>query len=92
MKKLILSIPLLASFAVVAGVPADIPTGQALRLKDGNYVFVSEDGNMRMTDANGKPITMKDGVVMELQDGTEILMKGGRAWTSYNPKLRHGAK
>ena len=46
-----------------------------LELKDGSYLFVGEDGTMRMTDRNGNPVIMKDGAVMELKDGTLIMMQ-----------------
>ncbi len=47
---------------------------QVLQLKDGFYLFISEDDTMKMVDKDGKPIKMQDGVEMELKDGTLIMM------------------
>lgn len=58
----------------------------ALLLKDGSYVFISDDGTMRMTDRNGTPVTMKNGVEMELKNGDLIMMKGTRLWRHRPPK------
>jgi glyoxylate utilization-related uncharacterized protein len=51
-----------------------------LRLKDGSYLFMSEDDTMRMVDKEGRPVKMKDGVEMELKDGTLIMMKNKKIW------------
>lgn len=60
-----------------------------LELKDGSFVFISEDGTMRMTDRNGRPVTMKDGAEMELKDGDLIMMKNKRIWRSVSPRRGH---
>ena len=61
----------------------------ALLLKDGSYVFISNDGTMRMTDRNGKQVIMQDGVEMELKNGDLIMMKNKLLWRSVNPKKIH---
>lgn len=53
---------------------------EQLRLKDGSFLFINEDDTMRMVDKDGKPITMEDGVEMELKDGTLIMMKNKKIW------------
>jgi len=53
---------------------------EQIRLKDGSYLFINEDDTMRMVDKDGKPITMEDGVEMELEDGTLIMMKNKKIW------------
>ena len=60
-------------------------TDEPLRLKDGSYLYISEDDTMRMVDKDGKPIKMEDGVEMELDDGTLIMMQNEKLW-------RHGHK
>ena len=51
-----------------------------LRLKDGSYLFINSDDTMAMMDKNGRPVRMKDGVEMELEDGTLIMMKNEKLW------------
>jgi len=77
MSKLFSVILLLA--ALTAGA-AEQETNRPLVLKDGSYLFINDDDNMRMVDKNGNPIQMKDGVEMELEDGTVIMMKNKKIW------------
>jgi hypothetical protein len=60
-----------------------------LELKDGSYVFISEDGSMHMTDRNGHPARMKDGVEMELKDGGLVMMKNKHIWRTVKPRKVH---
>lgn len=95
--------PLNAVVAVVAGlVVAGCATGgqsasgnqlsQRYALKDGNTLVVNADGRMRMFAPDGDRVYMKDGVAMELQDGTVVLMKENVVWKTlrtrgtFNPK------
>ena len=61
-------------------------------LKDGNTLVVDADGRMRMFAPDGDRVYMKDGVAMELQDGTTVLMKENIVWKTlrtrgtFNPK------
>jgi len=71
--------------------PASQPS-QRYVLKDGNTLVVDPDGRMRMFAADGDRVYMKDGVAMELQDGTVVLMKENVVWKTlrtrgtFNPK------
>jgi hypothetical protein len=56
-----------------------------LRLKDGTYLFINMDDRMDMMDKKGQPIAMEDGIEMELEDGTLIMMKNKKLW-HYTPK------
>ncbi len=95
--KMLALIPLLLLLVTACATDAPIsvqPTVQMtdtgpLELKDGSYVFISEDGTMRMTDRNGNPVTMRAGVEMELKDGDLIMMKNKRLWRSVNPRKVH---
>ena len=49
-------------------------------LKDGTVLIVDADGRMRMFNAYGDPMFMKDGVVMESKDGMVIVMKENVIW------------
>lgn len=49
-------------------------------LKDGSILIVDANGRMRMFTRYGDPLYMKDGVAMEVKDGTVILMKENVIW------------
>ena len=49
-------------------------------LKDGTVLVVDADGRMRMFNAYGDPLFMKDGVAMERKDGMVIVMKENVIW------------
>lgn len=49
-------------------------------LKDGSVLIVDANGRMRMFNLYGDPLYMKDGVAMELKDGTVISMKENVIW------------
>ena len=48
---------------------------QTIELKDGGRIVVQKDGTTLHTDATGKRVAMKDGVVMEGKDGQKYVMK-----------------
>jgi hypothetical protein len=50
------------------------------RLKNGSYLFINMDETIDMMDKKGQAIKMKDGVEMELEDGTLIMMKNKKLW------------
>jgi hypothetical protein len=49
-------------------------------LKDGSSLIVDADGRMRMFNLYGDPLYMKDGVAMQLEDGTIVTMKENIIW------------
>ena len=53
---------------------------QRYELKDGSILIVDADGRMRMFNLSGSPLYMKDGVAMDLKDGTVIAMKENAIW------------
>lgn len=67
--------------AAVLGLPAYAATEPAtIELKDGTKLVLDKDGKTYHTDAKGKRVRMKDGVVMEGKDGTKYLMKNDAIW------------
>ncbi len=74
-----------------ASVPGDATT-QRYVLKDGNVLLIDPDGGMRMFDSHRDPVMMKDGVPMELADGTSILMKENVIWKSTRTRGALGPK
>lgn len=55
-------------------------TDELIRLKDGSHLYIRDDGTMRMEDTGGKSMTMNEGIEMELEDGTFIMMKNKKIW------------
>jgi len=60
-----------------AGYAAD---EQTIELKDGGRVVVQKDGTMAHIDAAGNRLKMRDGVVMEAKDGSQVMMKNNAIW------------
>jgi hypothetical protein len=74
---------ILVTAAVAAG--AAEPATDRYELKDGSMLYVRPDGTMNMVDGQGKPLSMKDGVAMELKDGNMLMMKNRRVWIQVGP-------
>ena len=76
MKKLIF-IPLLflSASAIAADSAVGLSIDEPLQLKDGTYIFIADNNNMRMVNSIGEPFRMNNGVEMELQDGTIVTMQ-----------------
>ncbi len=70
-----------AVFAAVAAQPAT----DRYELKDGSMLYVRPDGTMHMVERQGKPMSMSDGVEMELKDGNMLMMKNRRVWIQVGP-------
>ena len=58
-----------------------------LRFKDGSYLHINDDDTTVMVDKNGNPVKMKDGIEMELEDGTRVMMKNYKVWIQIRRKL-----
>ena len=61
------------------------PAVDRYELKDGSILYVRPDGTMNMVDPHGKPMSMGDGVEMELNDGNILMMKNRRVWIRIGP-------
>jgi hypothetical protein len=93
MKRTSLAIALLAStlsLAAFAQEPAVkeklIVQGPVAELKDGGKIVVDTDGKTYHTDAAGKRVRMKDGVVMEGKDGRKYMHKNDIVWAQITEK------
>jgi hypothetical protein len=97
MKLKVIAIALIASLAMAACATSgqsgtESKTPQRVVLKDGNTLYVDADGRMRMFAPDGDRVYMKDGVAMELQDGTVVTMKENIVWKTlrtrgtFNPR------
>lgn len=70
------------SIAVAISLPAlgGEPEGSVIELKDGGKIVLQKDGKTFHTNAKGKRVRMKDGVVMEGKDGQKYLMRSDAVW------------
>lgn len=94
MKKTLIAMLLACSVGVMTAVYAAEPEAEKVELTDGSTLYLHPDGTGRMVDAHGKPMSMADGVEMELKDGRTVMMENKRVWFSYGPpgKKRRGQK
>ena len=53
---------------------------KSIPLKDGSTLYIFKDGKMGMEDKLGRVMSMKQGKVMETQDGKKIIMTGNEVW------------
>jgi copper resistance protein K len=58
-----------------------------LQLKDGSYLHIHDDDTTVMVDKKGNPIKMIDGMEMELDDGSLIMMKNNKVWRYIDRKV-----
>lgn len=64
---------------------------QSIPLKDGSIVHIFDTGEMAMEDQLGRVVSMKQGEVMEAQNGQKITMDGNEvARLEYLLLLRRG--
>lgn len=53
---------------------------QTFELKDGGKITIEKEGTVMHIDAAGKRVKMKDGKVMEVKDGSKLMMKNNAVW------------
>ena len=80
MSKLSLVLVSLGLSASLSAFGAPEPAGSTVELKDGGKIVVDKDGKTYHTNAAGKRVRMKDGVVMEAKDGSKYVMKNDALW------------
>jgi hypothetical protein len=85
MKKTLIAMALACLVGSLATVHATEPPADKLELKDGSTLYLHPDGTGRMVDEHGKPMSMADGVEMELKDGRTMMMKNKKVWITYGP-------
>jgi len=64
---------------------ADNNVDGPIRLEDGSYIFIDEEGTTRMVDRHGKSIRMRDNVEMKTEDGGVVVMRNNRVWRLVGP-------
>ncbi len=72
---------LIAFFALTTSLPALAAKDQeTIKIKDGTTLIIQTDGKMRHVDQRGHVVLMKEGEVMEAEDGSHYLMKNNAIW------------
>ncbi len=70
----------LSGCASTSGLVSQAQPAKRYELRDGTILIVDADSPMRMFNVYGDPVYMKDGVAMELKDGSVIVMKENVVW------------
>tara|TARA_R110000782_G_scaffold30891_9_gene76591 strand:- start:1593 stop:1955 length:363 start_codon:yes stop_codon:yes gene_type:complete len=84
MRKLIFTMLLVSGMVASAADMSD----ESLMLKDGATLITNDDGTMNMKNKDGDPVAMKNGVAMELEDGSLIMMKNKKVWRHNHRKMK----
>ncbi|MGA9165320.1 MAG: CopK family periplasmic copper-binding protein [Thiobacillus sp.] len=72
---------LIAFFALTTSLPALAAKDQeTIKIKDGTTLIIQTDGKMRHVDHRGRVVLMKEGEVMEAEDGALYMMKNNAIW------------
>ncbi len=66
----------IAAVSAFADDAARAAAQRTIELKDGSTLYIFKDGKMSMADKFGRPMRMKQDVVMETKDGEKIIMHG----------------
>ena len=59
---------------------------QTIQLKDGGKVMVKKDGTMVHIDAAGNRVKMRNNVIMDAKDGSQLMMKNDALWKTITEK------
>ena len=59
---------------------------QIIQLKDGGKVVVKKDGTMVHIDAAGNRVKMRNNVIMDAKDGSQLMMKNDAIWKTITEK------
>jgi copper resistance protein K len=59
---------------------------QTIQLKDGGTLIIHTDGTVYHADASGRRVRMKNGVIMEGQDGKRYVMRNDAVWQTITQK------
>lgn len=93
MRKFLIAATLAAAFAALPSLAADPPkdkivveSKKVVDLADGGTIVIDAQGRTYHTDAKGKRVRMKDGVVMEGKDGARYLHKNDVLWKQITEK------
>ncbi|MFA7282545.1 MAG: CopK family periplasmic copper-binding protein [Sterolibacterium sp.] len=76
LKKLALLTTVSAISLSVFAFGSKVEPQQSIPLKEGSTVHIFDNGKMAMEDKWGRPISMRQGEVMEDQNGQKITMQG----------------
>ena len=83
---LLFALPSMAADVTKAGDRILVEGRKVVELVDGGEIVIGKSGRTYHTDAKGKRVRMKDGVVMEGKDGAKYLHKNDVIWKQITEK------
>jgi hypothetical protein len=83
---LLMSMPSMAADVAKAGSRIVVEGKKVVELADGGEIVIDDKGRTYHTDAQGKRVRMKDGVVMQGKDGARYLHKNDVIWKQITEK------
>ena len=83
---LLIALPSLAAEGAKDGGKIVVEGERIVELADGGGIVVDKGGRTYHTDAKGKRVRMKDGVVMQGKDGAKYLHKNDVIWKQITEK------
>jgi flagellar basal body rod protein FlgF len=83
---LLVALPSTAADVAKEGGKIVVEGKRVVELADGGEIVVDKDGKTYHTDAKGKRVRMKDGVVMQGKDGAKYLHKNDAIWKQITEK------
>lgn len=83
---LLVAIPSMAADVAKDGTKIVVDARKVVDLADGGSIVIDKGGRTYHSDAKGKRVRMKDGVVMEGKDGAKYLHKNDVIWKQITEK------
>ena len=83
---LLVALPSMAADNAKEGGKIVVEGKRVVELADGGEIVVDKEGKTYHTDAKGKRVRMKDGVVMQGKDGARYLHKNDVIWKQITEK------
>ena len=83
---LVLALPSMAAEGTKEGARIVVEGTRVVALADGGEIVIDKEGRTYHTDANGKRVRMKDGVVMEGKDGAKYIHRNDAIWKQITEK------
>jgi len=83
---LVFALPSTAADVAKEGGKIVVEAKKVVELADGGEIVIDKEGRTYHTDAKGKRVRMKDGVVMQGKDGANYLHKNDAIWKQITEK------
>lgn len=83
---LLVAMPSIAAEVAKPGARIVVEGKKVVELADGGEIIIDDKGRTYHTDAQGKRVRMRDGVIMEGKDGAKYLHKNDVIWKQITEK------